>query len=126
MTKEELCKYRKQTEAAIKAKVQGKKFKIDGLEREFVVYGTGINKAVGQSHKFFFEKNEALIDFEQTIKNAKYVGSEKVNKNREDILQHHYFEIIIKGEKSFINIREMIQSNELQFWTIKDSNMLKK
>ena len=66
----------------------------------------GIKEAINQPHKLYNEKNNAIFNIVELIKNSKYIKSTNEQKENPMIKQYHYFEIKIKNECSFIVIRE--------------------
>lgn len=76
---------------------------------------------MNQPHKYILEKNEAIKDIINLIKNAEYIRTDKDSKGRNII--YYYLETIIKKEISFIIIKK--EANRNSFYSITD-NLKKK
>jgi hypothetical protein len=79
---------------------------------------SGIKEALNQPHKYLLEKNKAIQSVEYLINNADYVRADKDAKGRNFI--YHYLKIKIKGEDSFIVLRENTFDGKVYFFSIVD------
>ena len=99
----------------------GKTITHAGVDGEIYFTTTGIKEALNQPHKYILEKNEAIKDIINLIKNAEYIRTDKDSKGRNII--YYYLETIIKKEISFIIIKK--EANRNSFYSITD-NLKKK
>ena len=65
----------------------------------------GIKEWINQPHMHYMEKNEMLLSIGEVMKSARYVGSGPDRHNAS--ITMHLFEVRIKGDKSWIVVREM-------------------
>lgn len=77
----------------------------------------GIKEWLNQPHIHIAEKNEMLLHIKEVIKEAKYVGCGTDRHN--DTITMHLFETEIKGDKSWIIVREMFDG-EIRLHSISD------
>jgi len=95
------------------------------LNRNIEFTGKGLKEYLNQPHKHYYEKNELIKDISNILKNSKYLGSNKYVKRNPMILNSHVFEIEIKGEKSWLIVRED-KANNLSFYSISDNEKVLK
>jgi SPP1 gp7 family putative phage head morphogenesis protein len=98
-----------------KDNLQGTSFVPNNFENTIEFTTKGIKEFLNQPHKFYFEKNELIKDIRNVINNSEYKGVTSDLKNRIS----HIFEIEIKGEKSWVIVRE--DSNRFTLYSISDN-----
>ena len=76
----------------------------EGFGKTLTITNTNIDEWINQPHKFIEAKNEMLLEIGDVIRNATYIGAGP-DKHAADITAH-FFEIELKGEKSWIIARE--------------------
>lgn len=89
--------------------------KID-LPIEFTV--KGIKEALNQPHKFLLEKNEAILNIVDLIKNASYIRTDAGIDNPG--LKFHYLKTGIANKTSYIVLKEDISNKKVRFYSIVD------
>lgn len=77
---------------------------------------TGIKEAINQPHRQFYYKNRAVADAKRLIENGEYVGNSIDTKGRNR--RYHYIKTDIKGETSYIVIKE--EEGRKTFYSIID------
>lgn len=85
-------------------KLVGQSFLNDGFEKTITISVKGIKEWLNQPHEHYMEKNELLLDIASLIRGATYKGAGKDKHDPNIIL--HLFEVKIKGDKSWIIVRE--------------------
>lgn len=73
------------------------KIKHPQLNEPIKLYTKSIKEWLNQPHKYYFDKNEMLLNIENVLSKSKYVGVS----NYKDRISH-IFEVELKGEKSWI------------------------
>ncbi|MEG2023535.1 MAG: hypothetical protein RRZ83_05385 [Alistipes sp.] len=76
---------------------------------------------LNQPHKHQYIKNELLLDLDELMKSAVYVGK-GVDKHDFSI-NAHLFEVDIMGEKSWIIAREMVKG-KISIYSISDNEKI--
>ncbi len=76
----------------------------------------GIKEALNQPHKYREEKNEAVAKIKDILPKSKYISSANSTKGGKAI--YHYLETEIKGEASFIVLKE--EEGRITFYSIVD------
>lgn len=82
----------------------GKYFGNDQFDKLMTISGKGVKEWLNQPHKHYMEKNELLLDMPNLIRNSVYKGSGK--DKHDPNITIHLFETEIKGDKSWIIVRE--------------------
>ena len=78
---------------------------------------SGIKEAINQPHKFLKEKNEALKNIRELIRDGKYVKYAPDEKENPMVAGYHFIEIPVAGKKSYAVIRELLNGQQL-FYSI--------
>ena len=86
--------------------LQGTKIGNQAFPHEIQVSGNSIKEWTNQPHKHFKEKNRMLLDIGRVMEGSKYKGAVANHKNVPGLLRSHLFEIALKGESSWIIVRE--------------------
>ena len=97
-----------------KENLVGKTVKHPKIEKPILFTSTGIKEALNQPHKHIVEKNEAIKNIKNLIKDAKFVKTSADDKGKG--FKYHYLKTTINNEKSFIVLRETF--NENSFYSI--------
>ena len=71
---------------------------------------SGIKEWLNQPHKHYAEKNEALLNLLDLLKESEYLGSEPDPKGRNYIVASHLFKTQIADDTSWIIVNETIWS----------------
>lgn len=100
-----------------------KEYENPAVHIKMSISNKGIKEWLNQPHKHQYIKNELLLDMEELIKGAVYVGK---GVDKHDIsIKAHLFEIDIMGDKSWIIVREFTDGKS-SIHSISDSaNILK-
>lgn len=86
------------------------------------ISGRGIKEWLNQPHKFYEAKNEMLLSIKEVLKEAKYLG---YGPDKHDLsVKAHLFEVKLRGEKSWIVVREF-SPNKVEVHSISDSENIK-
>lgn len=117
MFKDEIKQQRGEIRQWAKENLAGKTASAPGLGAPVSFTTTGIKEALNQPHKYILEKNEAVRDIAGLLKTAEYVRFDPDIKNNQMVKGYHYFQILIKGEPSYVVIRELA-TGELVFYSI--------
>ena len=115
--KEEVKQQRGEIRKWAKENLAGKTASAPGLGAPVSFTTTGIKEALNQPHKYIMEKNEAVRDIAGLLKTAGYIRFDPDIKNNQMVKGYHYFQILIKGEPSYVVIRELA-TGELVFYSI--------
>lgn len=99
--------------------LQGSSASAAGVDFKIMFTGRGIKEALNQPHKHFNDKNLLIRDIKQVVKKGKYIGSRANDKGGRGVVRFHYWEIQVKGEKSWVVVREL-SNGEFHFYTIVD------
>ena len=83
--------------------------------------GKSIKEFLNQPHKFKKEKNELIKNIGAIFAGSDYKGYTEYHKDNPMIKYSHVFEIELKGEKSWIIVREDITGNAV-LYSISDSD----
>lgn len=89
--------------------LQGKTIERKELPGPILISGTTLREWTNQPHKHYFVKNKMLLDIENVLSKADYIGAVEYHKdgdNRKNVKQSHIFECEVSGEKSWIIVRE--------------------
>lgn len=103
------------------AKLKDTAFSNAGFKKEIRVTGRGIKEWLNQPHKYYSEKNEALLHIRKLLHNAEYLGH-GTDKHDPDVIVH-VFETEIGKEKSWIIVREF-DNGEVNLHSISDSGKI--
>jgi SPP1 gp7 family putative phage head morphogenesis protein len=115
----EIRKQRVELRVYAKKNLKGKTFQI--ASDKAVLNTRGIKEIINQPHKFEAEKNMLLLDFEKVCKSAvKNIKPVKNTKEGDLVKYFHYYEIELKGQPSWIVVREM-DKGEMNIYSIVDS-----
>ncbi len=90
---------------------------------EIHISGNTIKEWTNQPHKYFKEKNRMLLDIKRVMKEASYRGTVEDHKSISGLKQSHLFEVNIKGESSWIIVREYAWG-EFMLHSIADSDKI--
>lgn len=102
-----------------KKNLKGKTFQI--ASDKAILNARGIKEIINQPHKFEADKNMLLLDFENVCKSAtKKIEPIRNTKAGEIVKYFHYYEIELKGQPSWIVVREM-DNGEMNIYSIVDS-----
>lgn len=88
--------------------IQGSRIGNERME-DVLVSRNGIDEFLNQPHSHYAEKNELLLNIKEVFKHASYVTSHapfKKNKRTLAVVQEHFFEITIQGDKSWLIVKE--------------------
>lgn len=80
----------------------------------------GIKETINQPHKYIVEKNLTLFDIEEILQNAVFIKSMVDEKTPANNL-FHYFEIQIKGENSYLIVKETQHDKKKTLYAIVDA-----
>lgn len=111
-----LKRNRKQATAAAKAALIGKTAKHPTIKGDVIFTMTGIKEAINQPHKYFIEKNKAVVNVIELIEKGEYIKCVLDTKHTRDIC--HYIKIAINGEPAYIVIKQ--RGKQYSFYTIVD------
>lgn len=89
------------------------------FHKEMHITGRGIKEWLNQPHEHYAQKNELLLDINNVMKKAKYLGYG--NDKHDPSVKAHLFEIEIVGDKSWIIVRELNPSR-CEIYSISDSS----
>lgn len=81
---------------------------------------SGIKEWLNQPHKFYVEKNEALLSLPELLNESEYLDSVSDPKGRDYIMASHLFKTKIGGSDSWIVVNETIW-NEFLIHSISDN-----
>ena len=84
----------------------------------------GIDEALNQPHKHYEQKNESIKDIERLIQKSEYLKKTMNTKNSREMM--HYFKVEIEKEDSFLVIKENLDNNTFNFYSIVDRLKKKK
>lgn len=101
-----------------KGEIVGRPIYLPVLNVSATISNKGVKEWLNQPHEHIEEKNELLLNIESVLKNASYIGS-GVDLHDQTTMAHLY-EISIKGDKSWIIIREM-NNGDIKIHSISDS-----
>ena len=76
----------------------------------------GIKEAINQPHKYFIEKNKAVVNVIELIGKGEYIKCVLDTKHTGDIC--HYIRIVINGELAYIVIK--LRGKQYSFYIIVD------
>lgn len=94
------------------------------FNKKITITGRAIKEFLNQPHKYRKEKNEMLLNIENTIKKSTYLGVAAHYLENQNF-ESHLFEIKIKEEKSWIIIREYEDGRAI-LYSISDSELITK
>ena len=98
-------------------------FRNPGFDKEIHITGKGIKEWLNQPHKRYAEKNELLLQINEVLQKAVYLGH-GIDKHDAEIVAH-LFETVVGKDKSWIIVREYA-NGEINLHSISDSdNILK-
>lgn len=117
MFKDEIKQQRGEIRQWAKENLAGKTASAPGLGAPVSFTTTGIKETLNQPHKYILEKNEAVRDIAGLLNTAEYIRFDPDIKNNQMVKGYHYFQILIKGEPSYVVIRELA-TGELVFYSI--------
>ena len=103
--------------------LQGRAIVRKELPGPILISGTSLREWTNQPHKHYFAKNKLLLDIENVLAKADYIGAVEYHKygdNKKDVKLSHIFECEVSGEKSWIIVREY-KWGEIVLHSISDS-----
>ena len=80
----------------------------------------GIKESINQPHEFIADKNNMLLNIDNVLKKANYLGYLPDFKNNPMVKRIHVFETTINGIRTFLINRE-INTGEIHFYSTSDS-----
>jgi len=102
-----------------KANIVGKTIEVPSICKHITITVSGIKEALNQPHKHYFEKNEAIKDIENQLATSTFVET-KIDSTGDCNNMFHYLRTSIKGEDSFIVLRETKKDGMIIFYSIVD------
>lgn len=100
------------------SELKEKKLSNPHFDKEIHITGKGIKEWINQPHKYYLEKNEALLDVERILSDSKYLGCG--TDVHDSSVTVHLFETEIKEESSWIIVREF-NNGKVNLHSISDS-----
>ena len=94
----------------------------DGFGKDIALTNGGIKEWLNQPHAHYAEKNEMLLRIGEVIKKSPYIGYVPGKNNAK--IKVHLFETTIKGDKSWILVREH-PNGQILLYSISDSESIK-
>ncbi|MEG3973448.1 phage minor head protein [Microcoleus sp. herbarium8] len=95
------------------------------LKKPITFTGSGIKEAVNQPHEFIKEKNKMLLNIDEILKNATYLGSKSDYKKNPMVTKIHIFETVINDKKTYLISREL-KTGDVNFYSVSDNENVKK
>ena len=89
--------------------------------KEIRISKKGVKEWLNQPHCHYAEKNELILDIDNILNNARYVGCGEDYKDK--TVTVHLFEISILGDKSWVIIKEF-QDGSANLYSISDSDRI--
>ncbi len=86
--------------------LQGTTVLAAGFHHPIKITRDSIKEWTNQPHKHFRAKNLMLLNINETLANARYLGTADNHKGIPRVVQSHLFEVELCGEKSLVIIRE--------------------
>jgi len=99
-----------------KENLVGKTVKHPKIEKPILFTATGVKEALNQPHKHIVEKNDAIKNIKNLIKDSKFIKTEKDSKGRD--IEYSYLKTKLNKEDSFIVIKKQDGINS--FYSISD------
>jgi hypothetical protein len=99
-----------------KAALIGKTARHPAIDGDIIFTTKGIKEAINQPHKYFIEKNKAVVNIIELIGKGEYIKCVLDTKHDMDIC--HYIKIVINGEPAYIVIKQ--HGKQYLFYTIVD------
>lgn len=93
--------------------------KIGEAQQKVTFNSAGIKEAINQPHEDLLEKNRAILNIEQLIKDALYINTQADALGDLDVKRWHYLGTVIGGKQSFIVLKEYA-TGETVFYSIVD------
>lgn len=106
------------------SKLAGKSVSNPDIGKEIKFTKTGIKEFLNQPHKHYSQKNKMLMSIRNVLKKAKYLGKSDF-KNKPGIVASHIFETQLKGDKTWLIVRES-SNGDLNLYSITDSDKVTK
>jgi SPP1 gp7 family putative phage head morphogenesis protein len=106
----------------LKENLVGKTTKVDieGLSASVQYSSKRLGKAISQPHENQFDKNRALLNIEQLMKDAKFHSTaENTSAWKTQVKQYHYLLIEVSGKPSYVVLEEM-NDGSVYFYSIVD------
>ena len=76
---------------------------------------TAIKELLNQPHVYKLEKNTLLYNIKDVLKSATYIDSSPDIKGNKMVKCWHYLEILLKGTKSYVVIRELVIGEKILY-----------
>lgn len=115
----------KEIKKEARKQLQGTTITTQNFGREIGISRRSIDEWTNQPHIHYAEKNRMLLNIDEVLDSAKYVGRKSDNSTKPGSKWIHLFETKIQGEKSWIIIKEF-QDGTTILYSISDSpNILK-
>lgn len=95
----------KQTKKAAKH-LQGTYISVQGFQFPIRITRDSIKEWTNQPHKHFRAKNLMLLNINEEMASARYLGTADNHKGVPRVVQSHLFEVELSGEKSLVIVRE--------------------
>lgn len=97
----------------------------DELLKPIKFTSAGIKEAVNQPHEFIVDKNKMLLNIDNVLKKATYIGSKPDYKQNPMVTRIHVFETNVKDIRTFLINREL-KTGEIHFYSVSDGeNIIK-
>lgn len=104
----------------VRKEIQGTVITNPAYKKEVGISGRSIKEWTNQPHEHYDEKNRMILDISNIYRNAKYLGRGIDIKKKAGSKWIHLFEVTIKGEKSWIIVKEY-QDGKAFLYSISDS-----
>lgn len=117
---EEIKRLVKERRKEARKAVQGKTLHNPGFEGDILVSRASVDEWVNQPFKYMSEKFNMLLDIENVIAQAKYVGKAGNHKKVEGVITSHIFRTKVMDIDAFIIVREY-DSGEYVLHSISDA-----
>lgn len=102
-----------------KTNIVGKIIEVPSICRHVTITVSGIKEALNQPHEHYFEKNEAIRDIANQLSCSTFVET-KTDSTGDSNNIFHYLRTSIKGEDSYIVLRETKKDGMIIFYSIVD------
>ena len=76
---------------------------------------TAIKEFLNQPHVYKLDKNKILYNIKDVLKSATYIDSSPDIKGNKMVKCWHYLEILLKGAKSYIVVRELVTGEKILY-----------
>lgn len=103
----------------------GKTVLVHKIDKPIEFSMKGIKETLNQPHQYIREKNKALLDIVNLLKESEYISSKLDDKNNPMVHKYHYLKITVAGKPSYAVIREM-KDGKCMFYSIVEKLKKKK